>query len=142
MEFHSEREGSGDSVHNSSSYCSGHEELLYINQLCLSGRSTSPCSASSQLLSRCRWEDLLKYLQPLKEFLQEFNRVEFVVRKQQYLEALTWQSTIDPPSGIVPWRPFRHLSEYTTSEKDEMKVDMELVVQTLKSLESLCSQRV
>jgi hypothetical protein len=92
--------------------------------------------------TKLRWEDLLKYLQPLKEFLQEFDRVEFIVRKQQYLEALTWQSAIDPPSGIVPWRPFRHLSEHTTNEREEMTVDMELVVQTLKSLESLCSQRV
>jgi hypothetical protein len=92
--------------------------------------------------SLLRWKDLLKYLQPLKEYLLEFGKVEFVIRKQQYLEALTWQSVVDSPSGIVPWRPFRHSSEYTTSESEQGKVDMELVVQTLKSLEPLCSQRV
>ena len=86
-----------------------------------------------------RWEDLLKYLFPLKE-INNYQKIEYEIRKQQYLEALTWQSVQNPFVGIVPWRPIRN--EFTNIEQEDMKIDMELVIQSLKMLEPLCSQKV
>lgn len=33
-------------------------------------------------------------------------------------------------------------NEYSTSEQEDTKIDMELVIQSLKMLESLCTQKV
>ncbi len=96
---------------------------------------------SLDLIFSFSWTYLHQYLNPLRDHIPDFNRIEYTIRRQQYLEALTWQSVVEASAGIVPWRPLRHHSEYTTTEKEE-KIDMELVVQSLKILEPLCSQKV
>lgn len=53
------------------------EELLYLQKLTLQGR----------------WEDVFTYLQPLKRVMATYDDVIFHIKRQQFLEALTWQGT-------------------------------------------------
>mmetsp|Transcript_5493 Transcript_5493/g.8369 ORF Transcript_5493/g.8369 Transcript_5493/m.8369 type:complete len:879 (-) Transcript_5493:165-2801(-) len=92
-----------------------------------------------QLILEGRWDDVLAYLSPLKKYVAQFDKVEFVIRKQQYLEALCWQGAKDTLNNVTPWRPLRHLSEGGYSDVDD-EITMDRVVEVLKSLEDLCSQ--
>mmetsp|Transcript_5492 Transcript_5492/g.8365 ORF Transcript_5492/g.8365 Transcript_5492/m.8365 type:complete len:144 (-) Transcript_5492:2459-2890(-) len=94
-----------------------------------------------QLILEGRWDDVLAYLSPLKKYVAQFDKVEFVIRKQQYLEALCWQGAKDTLNNVTPWRPLRHLSEGGYSDVDD-EITMDRVVEVLKSLEDLCSQVV
>lgn len=67
--------------------------------------------------------------------------MEFYVRRQQYLEALSWQGAGGSPPENLPWRPHRHPSQYSNQEIDST-VDMEVVLSLLKKLESLCIESV
>jgi hypothetical protein len=63
------------------------------------------------------------------------------LRRQQFLEALSWQGFGASPQETLPWIPMRHYSQYSTQESD-IVIDMEIVVKVLKSLETLCTQNV
>lgn len=63
----------------------------------------------------------------------------YEVRKQQYLEALSWLGAGGRPSGNVAWKP---KPKFASSSDDELALDMEIVTKLLKSLEGFCSPLV
>ncbi len=114
------------------------EELLFLQTLTLQGR----------------WDDTLRYLQPMRRILlHNFERLEFMIKKQQYLEALSWLGVGGQRHALMPWRPpkkkntspsnTQNLDESAmTFGDDEDDVDMDMVASLLKQLEGKCSQAV
>ena len=117
------------------------EELLYLQKLTLQGR----------------WEDAIKYLQPLRKvMLHNFDMIEHKIRKQQYLEALSWVGVGGQRYALVPWKPKKKtsgLSETALRESKEMvtrgsvsmmdeelDMDMQVITTMLKEMEDHCSK--
>ena len=108
------------------------EELLYLQKLTLQGR----------------WDDMLRYLQPMRRILlHNFDILEFMMKKQQYLEALSWLGAGGQRHSLMPWRPpknkpstpIKNLNESCmTFGDDEDDIDMESVAVLLKELEGRC----
>ena len=94
------------------------EELLYLQKLTLQGR----------------WDDVFTYLQPLKRVIATYDDVIFHIKRQQFLEALTWQGNGGYRHALIPWRPMK----VNNIEED---LDVASVVNLLKSLEKLCPQK-
>jgi len=100
------------------------EELLYLQGLCLQGR----------------WDDTMRYLAPMKRILlHNFEMLEFMVKKQQYLEALSWLGAGGQRHSLMPWRPT--LKENGEEEGDNTgDVDMDCLAALLQvSLKELLS---
>jgi hypothetical protein len=66
------------------------EELLFLQTIILQGR----------------WDDVIAYLRPLKIYIMDYEKIEYNIKKQQFLEALTWQD-IDSNYSILPWKPVK-----------------------------------
>lgn len=60
------------------------------------------------------------------------------VKKQQYLEALSWMGGGGRPSGHVAWRP----TAGSTDGDGELDLDMDAVMAILKEIEAYCSPLV
>lgn len=58
------------------------------------------------------------------------------MKKQQYLEALSWMGGGGKPSGNVAWRPL------TDRHSEELELDMDAVMEILKEIEAYCSPLV
>ena len=91
------------------------EELSYLQRLTLQGR----------------WDDVFTYLQPLKRLIATYDDVVFYIKRQQFLEALTWQGTGGYRHALLPWRPIK-------TSNDEEQLDIASVVALLKSIEKMC----
>ena len=91
------------------------ESLSYLKKLVLTGR----------------WDDAMTYLTPLKGSVSDFGRTEFVVRRQQFLEALSWHGAGGHPKWSLAWSPHHDgLGDGQSMDK---------VVTLLKGVEGKCS---
>jgi hypothetical protein len=77
--------------------------------------------------------------------------VEHAVKKQQLLEALSWQGGGASRHAFLPWRPTGgrskeddpdHTASSTARALKEQELDVEAIVELLKSLEGLCDKKV
>ncbi len=112
------------------------DELVYLQKLTLQGR----------------WDDTLRYLQPMRRILlHNFETLECMIKKQQYLEALSWLGAGGQRHSLMPWRPPAIKSKGGSSTlnldescmtfgEDEDDIDMESVAAILKQLEGRCPQ--
>ena len=84
-------------------------ELRFVRELVLSGR----------------WEELMKFLQPLSELREEgeFVKCHYAVVRQQYLESLVWESNVEGKEGDSTGRENKRLQN---------------IVGHLQQLEQLC----
>ena len=110
--------------------------LLYLQKLTLQGR----------------WSDTLRYLAPLKRvLLHNFEMLEFMIKKQQYLEALSWLGAGGQKHALMPWKPSKRAmrnGEIDNSVNmqessvilDEDDLDMDVLAELLKDLEAHCSR--
>ena len=91
------------------------ENLAYLKRLILSGR----------------WDDATSYLTPLKHQVPNFVRTEFLLRRQQFLEALSWHGAGGHPKWSLAWSP--HHDGLGNGQS------MDAVVSLLKNMEGTCS---
>eukprot|EP00605_Chrysophyceae_sp_TOSAG23-4_P001339 GSChrysophyteH1.ASY1.ANO1.1456.1 assembled CDS len=113
------------------------DELIYLQKLTLQGR----------------WDDTLRYLQPMRRvLLHNFDMLECMIKKQQYLEALSWLGAGGQRHSLMPWRPpaIKNKGDRTSGSAldescmtfgdDQDDIDMESVASLLKQLEGRCPQ--
>jgi WD40 repeat protein len=113
------------------------EELLYLQKLTLQGR----------------WSDTLRYLSPMRRvLLHNFEMLEFMVKKQQYLEALSWLGAGGQKHALMAWKPSKRAMKNNTDLDsslnmqecsmilDEDDLDMEVLAVLLKEMESHCTK--
>ena len=111
----------------------------YFDTLCAlqreSGVSESRLGDDLQYLQKLilegRWDDAMAYLTPLRNSFNSFDRAEFLIRRQQFLEALSWNGAGGHPQFSLAWSPYHDgLGDGT---------NMESVISILKTLEGKCS---
>lgn len=64
-------------------------------------------------------------------------QLEYIIHRQQFLEALSWQGGGGHRHALLPWKPSRDAANEMDGE-----LEVEVVVQLLKSLEKLCPSQV
>ncbi len=113
------------------------EELLYLQKLTLQGR----------------WSDTLRYLAPMRRvLLHNFEMLEFMIKKQQYLEALSWLGAGGQKHALMPWKPSKRAMRSSDVDSslnmqessvilDEDDLDMDALAELLKDLEAHCSRK-
>lgn len=84
-----------------------------------------------QLILTGRWDDALSYLTPLKKTVVNYERTEFLLRRQQFLEALSWHGAGGHPKWSLAWSP--HHDGLGNGQS------MDAVVALLKSMEGKCT---
>ena len=52
-----------------------------------------------------RWDDLLLFIQPFRDVIANYGDMEFIILRQQYLEALCWQGGGGHRHALLPWKP-------------------------------------
>ena len=72
-----------------------------------------------------RWEDLLLFIQPFRGVIANYGDMEFIILRQQYLEALCWQGGGGHRHALLPWKP---------NGGDDSVLDGELNVDTLAAM--------
>ncbi len=72
---------------------------------------------------------MFEYLLPLQRVITDYNSVLYTIKRQQFLEALSWQGG-GQISPLLPWKP-------NGSTNTENCLDVESIVTLLKSLESI-----
>ena len=112
------------------------EELLYLQKLTLQGR----------------WNDTLRYLSPMRRILlHNFELLEFMIKKQQYLESLSWLGAGGQKHALMAWKPSKRAlrnadldgslnMQESSMILDEDDLDMEYLAVLLKEMETQCSK--
>ena len=72
-----------------------------------------------------RWDDLLLFIQPFRNVIANYGDMEFIILRQQYLEALCWQGGGGHRHALLPWKP---------NGGDDSVIDGELNVDTLAAM--------
>eukprot|EP01041_Mallomonas_annulata_P010053 gene10053-20944_t len=93
-------------------------EMNYLQKLTLQGR----------------WTDVLNYIEPFRNTVHDFNRVEFLVRRQYFFELLACKTG----DVLTLRRGSPSLSKHPEGE-GEGDIDMKAIIDILKSMEPLCT---
>ena len=75
-----------------------------------------------------------------------FLQLEYVIKKQQLLEALSWQGGGVHRHALMPWKPPKQSSYIGESSVaraiEDQDIDVDATVQLLQALERLCPKEV
>lgn len=98
------------------------EALLYIQKLVLQGR----------------WDDIVEYIEPLHSKLElNYDKLMFIIRRQQFLELLSWQGGGGHKHALLPWTR----ASRTVNKSDLNVYDQDELSCLLKLLEKYCTRK-
>lgn len=84
-----------------------------------------------RLILEGRWEDLVLFVQPFRGIISDYEEIELIILRQQFLEALSWQGGGGHRHALLPWKP-------AVDGNSEGDLDVDALATMLSSLERLC----